>query len=175
MYFKAERADEVLARLRDPNGALFHSITGLSHFVGEPSHLVKFACATATLQLVIAELSELGVGKEYGTIDVLPLTMALPITRDDRLVKKRQGSSVSKRRSVEEIWEVVDNDSHLTFDFILGTFCAALIAAVGLAANAYPAVVASMLISPLMGPIMCVAFGWAVRDRHSECRISRTI
>ena len=73
--------------------------------------------------------------------------------------KKRAWTSVQDRLSVEEIYEIIDGDSHLTFDFCLNTFYAAIIAALGLATDSGPTVVASMLISPLMGPIMAITFG----------------
>ncbi|KNC53609.1 uncharacterized protein AMSG_01319 [Thecamonas trahens ATCC 50062] len=54
--------------------------------------------------------------------------------------------------------------NHLTFNYLGFVVVAALIADVGLATDSPAVVVASMLVSPLMGPIMAVTFGTAMRD-----------
>ena len=65
--------------------------------------------------------------------------------------------------AVEEIYEAVDSQSHLTFDYLLFCFVAAMISGVGLITESSVTVVASMLVSPLMGPILGVTFGVTVR------------
>lgn len=55
-------------------------------------------------------------------------------------------------------------ESHLTFDYIAMMVTGSIVAAAGLAQSSSVTVVASMLISPLMGPIMAMAFGIASRD-----------
>src|SRR4051812_16501901 len=57
------------------------------------------------------------------------------------------------RMSTEEIYELVDSNLHLTFDFLSILTVAAVIAAVGLITDSAVLVVA-MVISPLMGPIL---------------------
>jgi uncharacterized hydrophobic protein (TIGR00271 family) len=117
-------------------------------------------------------LEKMGVGDTFGSIDVVALTTTKPIRRDTRLKKKRK-YIMHGRLSIEEIYEIIDGDSHLTFDYLLNTAFAATISAVGLACDSSPTVVASMLVSPLMGPIMGIAFGLAVRDRHLVLRCLR--
>ena len=45
----------------------------------------------------------------------------------------------------------------MTFDYVALVVAAALIAAIGLIMDSSVSVVASMLLSPLMGPIFCIA------------------
>lgn len=66
--------------------------------------------------------------------------------------------------TVEEIFDTIDNQSHLTFDYLAMVFVAALIAAMGLLTDSSVTVVASMLVSPLMGPILCVSFGAVIKN-----------
>ena len=68
--------------------------------------------------------------------------------------------------TVEEIHDMVDGMSHLTFDYITMTCVAALISAVGLLADNAVLVVAAMLVSPMMGPILCLTFGAVIRKRE---------
>jgi len=77
---------------------------------------------------------------------------------------KKPEYRTTDRLTTEEVYAIIDEGTHLTFDYLLNTFYAAMIAAVGLASDSAPTVVASMLISPLMGPIMGLTFGAAVRD-----------
>ena len=68
------------------------------------------------------------------------------------------------RCSIDEILTNVDSESHLTFEYLALTICAAIIAGVGLVTDSPVVVVSSMLISPLMKPIMCTALALAMSD-----------
>ena len=52
----------------------------------------------------------------------------------------------------------------ISFDYVMLTLVAAIIAAMGLASDNAVVVVASMLVSPLMGPILALSFGTCIRD-----------
>ncbi len=66
---------------------------------------------------------------------------------------------------MEEMYDVVWSGCNATFDFCLLVVLAGWIAAVGLATNNAVMIVSSMLVSPLMGPILGFTFGTIVRDR----------
>ncbi|MFW9795354.1 MAG: TIGR00341 family protein, partial [Candidatus Thorarchaeota archaeon] len=68
--------------------------------------------------------------------------------------------------AVEEIYENVKKQSSLSFDFIAFSILAAAMAGFGLIQNNTTVIVASMLLSPLMGPMLGVALGYVVRDRQ---------
>ena len=70
--------------------------------------------------------------------------------------------AVSESMTVDEMHAFIDEGSHLTFDYLAMVVVAAMIAGVGLLQDSSVTVVASMLVSPLMGPILCAAFGIAV-------------
>lgn len=57
------------------------------------------------------------------------------------------------------------HSSRLTFDYVTLLLAAAAIAAAGLVQDSSVTVVASMLLSPLMAPILAITFGLAVGDR----------
>ncbi|PRD25408.1 UNVERIFIED_CONTAM: hypothetical protein NCL1_41013 [Trichonephila clavipes] len=73
--------------------------------------------------------------------------------------------SVTARLTVAQVVERVKNDGSLSFDFIMFVFIASCIAALGLSENSAIVIVAAMLISPIMGPIMAFTFGLTIRDK----------
>ena len=65
---------------------------------------------------------------------------------------------------VGEVITNIENNAHFTFDFLMLLVLAALIAFIGLLESSSIVLVASMLISPLMGPILAGVFGAVVID-----------
>ncbi len=73
---------------------------------------------------------------------------------------------VSDRMTIEEIASFIDDGNHLTFNYLALLACASAIAGAGLLGDSATTVIASMLVSPLMGPILSITFGLAVQ--HNE-------
>ncbi|RWS03256.1 DUF389 domain containing protein-like protein [Dinothrombium tinctorium] len=73
--------------------------------------------------------------------------------------------SVTARLTVAQVVSSVKAGAELTFDFVCYTVLAAWIAAMGLLDNSVVNTVASMLVSPLMGPVMAMTFGTIIRDK----------
>mmetsp|Transcript_24510 Transcript_24510/g.39322 ORF Transcript_24510/g.39322 Transcript_24510/m.39322 type:complete len:202 (-) Transcript_24510:1111-1716(-) len=63
----------------------------------------------------------------------------------------------------DRVYEDIRGGSLLTIDYILLTVLASLLAGVALAADNTVVIVASMLVSPLMGPILAITFGLKLR------------
>lgn len=55
--------------------------------------------------------------------------------------------------------------STLTFDYLSLLIIASTIAGVGLAVNSTVSIVASMLVSPIMGPVLALTFGSVINNR----------
>eukprot|EP01090_Pellita_catalonica_P003653 TRINITY_DN13309_c0_g1_i1.p1 TRINITY_DN13309_c0_g1~~TRINITY_DN13309_c0_g1_i1.p1 ORF type:complete len:412 (-),score=65.43 TRINITY_DN13309_c0_g1_i1:38-1273(-) len=142
-------------------------VHGLASFDGghDNSVLIIFRTLDKETDFVLGKLELMGVGIEYGVIDILALQATRP-----KLVsvqtKKWFGRRYRywERMTIEEIHESIDAQNHLTFNYLIFVITAALISTVGLATNSPATVVASMLLSPLMGPIMAITFGTAIRD-----------
>uniref|UniRef100_A0A0A1WKR0 Uncharacterized protein MJ1221 n=1 Tax=Zeugodacus cucurbitae TaxID=28588 RepID=A0A0A1WKR0_ZEUCU len=73
-------------------------------------------------------------------------------------------NSVRSRLNVAQIVRDVRQDAAITFDFIILLISATILAAIGLAENSTIFLAASMLVSPLMGPIIAAIFGTAIKD-----------
>jgi uncharacterized hydrophobic protein (TIGR00271 family) len=154
----AVRILQVLEELRNPHCIMPFVIKGEKHII------IQFNSQQKHLGDTIKALQGMGVGIIPGTqIDINDLSTSItshvgPKKRKKKLYK------MSDRMTTEEIFESIDAQSHLTFDYILMTFVASLIAAVGLLTDSSVSVVASMLVSPLMGQILAVTWGITMRD-----------
>lgn len=80
----------------------------------------------------------------------------------------RFSSSVRARTNLAQVLHDVRADAALTFDWVFLLLVAAFVAAIGLVENSTVILVASMLISPLMGPITASTLGTAVKDRSLQ-------
>merc|ERR1719203_1402286 len=131
---------------------------------------------------LIDVLTLYGVSSRFGTLDVTALTSTKPrvaTVNQSRIVsedgfevasssstskKRKKKYAVSDRLAYDEVYDTIDGQLHLTFDYLALIAVGALICASGLLTNSAVNVVASMLVSPLMGPIVGMTFGSSVRD-----------
>ncbi|XP_043068550.1 uncharacterized protein [Drosophila bipectinata] len=74
-------------------------------------------------------------------------------------------NSVRSRLNVAGIVRDVRQDAAITFDFCILLVSAAILASFGLVENSTIFLASSMLISPLMGPIIAAIFGTVIQDR----------
>ncbi|ALC50030.1 CG12446, partial [Drosophila busckii] len=72
--------------------------------------------------------------------------------------------SVRCRLNVNQVVRVVRRDATINFDFAVLLMAAALLSCIGLLENSFLFLSSSMLISPLMGPIIAAIFGHVVGD-----------
>ncbi len=128
---------------------------------GSKNSIVIFRCESDALPDILKFLMKIGIGSSYGIIDVLDLVLTFP----EESVIKSDKPEIQKRISSEEIQKSLYKTLESTFNYILFIILAALTAGSGLLANSTTIVIASMIISPLMSPILCVAFGISVLNK----------
>ncbi len=75
-------------------------------------------------------------------------------------------ASIQARLVVEQVVEGVRGAATFSFDYLMLVLVAASLAAVGLASNNTVVIVASMLVSPIMGPILAITFGAMIEKGH---------
>ena len=85
----------------------------------------------------------------------------LSVRRSRILLKRYRHRS---RVMVENVVQQTKAQAVFSFDFLCLCIVASVLAAVGLAIDSPVVVVASMLVSPIMGPILAVTFGSVVHD-----------
>ncbi|MGY5876258.1 MAG: TIGR00341 family protein [Candidatus Thorarchaeota archaeon] len=139
------------------------NIKNVMKFNADNAHLLQFRVPDDLVGETTERLKGLGVGVEYGFIDILDLKASLP--RESEEV--REGTIQREAMlAVEEIYENVKGGASISFDFLAFTIFAAAMAGFGLMQNNVVIIVASMLLSPLMGPMLGVALGYVVGDNN---------
>lgn len=73
--------------------------------------------------------------------------------------------SVRARLMVHQVVAGIRSTTALSFDFVILVSLASMLAAFGLLESSSVIIVASMLVSPLMNPIMGIVFGLSVREQ----------
>uniref|UniRef100_U5EUZ1 Putative conserved plasma membrane protein n=1 Tax=Corethrella appendiculata TaxID=1370023 RepID=U5EUZ1_9DIPT len=122
-------------------------------------------------------LSEWGVGETMkSTVSVIPCTLYTDPKEHDteNFFGMKEGawnrfvSSVRARLNVAQIVEEVKSSATMTFDFVTLVIVASILAAFGLVEDSTLFLAASMLISPLMGPIIAAIFGTVIKDNKLQ-------
>ncbi len=123
---------------------------------GANNSLVIIRCQRDMVARVLEVLNEVGVGIEFGIIDILKLQVTIPELKEDQIEVSEE---LSSRVSVEEIESSIKEGMELNINYYLFIMIAAFIAAAGLILNSTAIIIGSMIISPLMGPILGVSYG----------------
>lgn len=138
---------------------------GLAEILGSSYTMFTFRAAEKHVSRINENLTSVGVGKDGGSIDISGLQSTLPAldTYNPAVEKKKKRKyKLTDRMTIGEVYEGVD--CHLTFNFLANIICAGFIAGAGLLSDSASTVVAAMLVSPLMGPIIALTFGVAVGE-----------
>ncbi len=140
------------------------NIKNVMKFTSDNAVVLQFRIPDDSVNETIEALKSRGVGVEYGFVDILDLKASLPRESEE----KTNDSKIQRDATlaVEEIYENVKKQSSLSFDYIAFIILAAVMAGFGLIQNNVTVIVASMLLSPLMGPMLAIAFGYVVRNNQ---------
>lgn len=138
------------------------NIKNVMKFTSDNAVVLQFRIPDDSVNETIEALKSRGVGVEYGFVDILDLKASLPRASEEKTNDTRIQRDATL--AVEEIYENVKKQSSLSFDYIAFIVLAAVMAGFGLIQNNVTVIVASMLLSPLMGPMLAIAFGYVVRN-----------
>ena len=130
---------------------------------GANNSLIIIRCLGNAVPKVLEVLNEVGVGIEFGIIDILELQVTIPELKDDQLEVSEE---LSSRVSVEEIESSIKEGMDLNLDYYFFIIIAAFIAGSGLILNSPAIIIGAMIISPLMGPILGVSYGIISKNYH---------
>ena len=107
-------------------------------------------------QPVMDALQSLFGGSDNARILVLPVDAALPRVPDDT------GQSAASTR--EELYNQIEKGVRIDSDFFLLTLLSTVVAAIGLIEDSVAVVIGAMVIAPLLGPHIALAFGSTLGD-----------
>lgn len=144
------------------------------HEVGKGKVQMMLFAPSSRTDEILTEMRHLGLGTYFGKVYVVPVSSK--ITRDELqyegTVDEKQEflDTVKERGLLTNLVEMVELQARLSFDYVLMAFAASFLAAVGLVLDNPVVIVASMLVSPIMGPILGITFGvviekWALVKR----------
>ncbi len=134
---------------------------------------INFLCEDKYLTDILKSMEPTGLGLEYGSVNIVALESTIPSLSSGGSGKLRK-YKLDERRTVREIEENINSGIHCTVDYVLMIFVASLISTVGLVSDSPVTVVASMLVSPLMGPIVAMAYGLSTQQYGMVLHGART-
>jgi uncharacterized hydrophobic protein (TIGR00341 family) len=121
---------------------------------------VRMLVGGENLQSVLdAAQSALG-GAEHTSILLLPVEAVLPKPKIDEEEEKRKSVTVTR----EELYNSIANGAQLDRVFLLLVFLSTIVVAIGLIEDNVAVVVGAMVIAPLLGPNIALAFSTALGD-----------
>lgn len=77
---------------------------------------------------------------------------------------RAEWKNAATRLRIEQVREQIDEQAALSLDFIALLSIASILAGIGLITDNTVVIVASMLVSPIMGPVLGLTFGTRIRD-----------
>ena len=77
---------------------------------------------------------------------------------------EKEEQAASQTRSREELYQQISSESQLNSNFLILVFLSTIVAAIGLLENSVAVVVGAMVIAPLLGPNIALAFATALGD-----------
>jgi len=113
-------------------------------------------------QSVVDALQSLLGAAENTRIVILPVEAILPRpSTEDREGNKRRAVAATR----EELYSQIAKGARLDSNFLLLTLLSTIVAAIGLAEDNVAVVVGAMVIAPLLGPNIALAFATSLGDR----------
>jgi uncharacterized hydrophobic protein (TIGR00341 family) len=122
-------------------------------------------------QAVMDGLQTVLSGSENTRIVVLPVDAALPRPQLDPESERRR-SVVTTR---EELYSQIEKGAHIDSNFLLLVVLSTFVAAIGLAEDNVAVVIGAMVIAPLLGPNIALAFATSLGDTAMAWTAAKTI
>ncbi|XP_076113501.1 uncharacterized protein LOC143081583 isoform X2 [Mytilus galloprovincialis] len=128
-------------------------------------------------EMILNKLVDQGIGKMDNTsVGIYPSSIfkgaATVADNSDESDRDSEGSiyegefrkSIKARLLVSQVVSSVQSNAEFKFDYLMLIITASIIAGLGLIENSSVILVASMLVSPLMGPILAGTFGFVIKN-----------
>lgn len=112
------------------------------------------------LQDVLDGISKAMEGHENWSLHALPTEASLPEIEDEE--ETERVAQAERANAREEIYSDIRQGTALTVDYLVLTFLATIVAAIGMIQDQVAVVIGAMVIAPLLGPILAFAFAQTV-------------
>ena len=172
LFLKWESLEDIVKRvLEERKISNLHIVSSTDKQQTQFSFSVQFE----EVEDLLIQLQNNGLGQlEKTSLSVFP--SSIHVSEETRLKPEKSESvmeekmdkfysSIKSRLLVSEVIARIRAGAEFSFDFLLLLLLSGIIAFFGLMENSSVVLVASMLVSPLMGPILAGIFGGAVNDQ----------
>lgn len=119
----------------------------------------RFLVSDEKLQPLLDALQKISVDNNAIRVVVLPVETSFPKASDAK--RSEEDSAIAAR---EAIYDLIEKNSRLDFNFLTLVVLSTIVAAIGLIENNVAVVVGSMVIAPLLGPNLALSLGTALGD-----------
>ncbi len=123
-------------------------------------HIVKMLVSNDSVQSVLDSAQKTLSSSEISKIVVMPVEAAIPRKKDLDKNKKKKSSSTSR----EELYQQIEQNAQIDINYFLLVVLSSIVAAVGMLENNIAVVIGAMVIAPLLGPNIALAFGTVLGD-----------
>jgi hypothetical protein len=115
-----------------------------------------------TRQPVIDALQSLLGSSDTARILIMPVEASLP--RTDENTDAANKKSTSSKQTREELYERIEKEAHLDSNFLLLVCLSTVVASIGLIEDNVAVIIGAMVIAPLLGPNISLAFATSLGD-----------
>lgn len=128
---------------------------------------IRMLVADENRQAVLDSLQELLADSENARIVVLPVEVVLPRPEADDAAADRKDNGGRKSAGVtrEELYHQIEKGARRDTNFLVLVVLSTVVAAIGLLENNIAVIVGAMVIAPLLGPNLALAFAATLGDR----------
>jgi len=121
----------------------------------------RFLVSPEKQQAVIDALQSILSASKNSRLLVLPVEASLPVSEDPDTEEDKKKSLIHSR---EEIYQKIAAGAQLDSNFILMVIMSTIVATIGLLEDNVAVVIGAMVIAPLLGPNMALAFATTLGD-----------
>ena len=141
-----------------------HKVTDFWHGPeGEDGRIdLRMLVDDSVRQIVIDAIQNVLATSETAHIIILPVEATLPRVDDAVATDSKKTASGSQTR--EELYERIEREARLNSNFLLMVFLSTIVASIGLIENNIAVIVGAMVIAPLLGPNISLAFATSLGD-----------
>ena len=141
-----------------------HQVTDFWHgATGEDGRIaLRMLVDDGIRQKVIDTIQNVLATSETARIIILPVEAVLPRPDDENDAESKKTGNGTQTR--EELYNQIERDARLDSNFLLMVFLSTIVASIGLIENNVAVVVGAMVIAPLLGPNISLAFATSLGD-----------
>lgn len=137
------------------------------HVAEDERESIRMLVADDNRQAVLDSLQDLLGDSENARIVVLPVEVVLPRPEPapDTVEKKDNGGKKSVGTTREELYHQIEKGARRDTNFLILVVLSTVVAGIGLLENNVAVIVGAMVIAPLLGPNLALAFAATLGDR----------